>query len=189
MTVKNKGGRPRAFKTDEELQEKINDYFDSITLDQPKMGKKFIGYGTDQEGNKIEKYEEVPIIDNRGRPVMETIWYEHPTVGGLCEHLDITRQTLWEYEQNSQYTDTIKMAKGRIERYLENELYREKGHVGLIFNLKNNFKWVDKHEVDQSINAKVDANVKTDIDLGKLSVEELKQLETIIDKTSEQETD
>lgn len=187
MTKKNKGGRPRAFKTDKELKEKIDGYFDSITLDQPRVMKKIIGF--EDEEKQIPIYEEVPVLDNRGNQVIETIWYEHPTIGGLCAYLDIVRNTLWEYEQMDEYKDTVKKAKNRIERYLENELYRTQGHTGLIFNLKNNFKWVDKHEVDQSVNAKVEAEVKQSINLSKLSVEELKQLETIIDKTSDEETD
>lgn len=187
MSKKNKVGRPKKFKTVKSLENKINDYFDSITIDVPLTTKKAIGYK--DKDKKIPMFEEIPILNNKGEQVIETKYFEHPSVGGMCKYLNIVRNTLLDYEKDAKFSDTVKMAKNRIEEYLENELYREKGHAGLIFNLKNNFGWVDKQEVDQNINANVDANVKKDVDLSKLTVEELKQLETIIDKTSNKETD
>lgn len=70
------------------------------------------------------------------------------TVSGLCLHLGITRTTLCDYENNPRFSDTVKMAKMRIENNLE-----ELAELGLInasvsiFSLKNNFRWTDKTDI------------------------------------------
>jgi len=80
------------------------------------------------------------------------------TVTGLCLALDFCeRKALIQYvEKYPDFRHTIKKAKLRIEHYLENRLALGKGNAaGLIFNLKNNFKWVDRHEIDQKIEGKL----------------------------------
>jgi hypothetical protein len=117
-------GRPRKFNTVEELRNKINEYFDWCDS---------------------EKRE---IITEKGI----TIILKPYTVSGLCLYLDICRDTLLEWEKNvEEFSDTIKKAKIRIENFIE-----EKSITGYlnptvsIFNLKNNFGWKDKQEVEQS---------------------------------------
>jgi len=44
--------------------------------------------------------------------------------------------------------DTIKDSRFRVEEYNENQLHEGRNAAGVIFNLKNNFGWVDKSEVD-----------------------------------------
>lgn len=79
---------------------------------------------------------------------------EQPTITGLALHLDTNRQTLINYENKDGYIDTIKKAKMRVEKVMEQKLY---GHnvTGMIFNLKNNFGWKDKTEVEQNVNASI----------------------------------
>lgn len=70
-----------------------------------------------------------------------------PTVSGLALALDVDTSTLRNYEGREEFFATIKKAKQRIEEALESGLWG--GSVtGLIFNLKNNFGWKDKQEVD-----------------------------------------
>lgn len=109
MSDKKKVGRPLKFKTVEEMQEKIDAYFDEC----------------------IEK--------------------EKPyTITGLALALDTTRETLLDYEDKDEFSDTVKKAKLRCENYAEEFLFKGKNVVGSIFNLKNNYKrWVDKQEVVQ----------------------------------------
>ena len=73
------------------------------------------------------------------------------TVCGLCMHLDIDRKTLLNYEknpENKKFFHTIKRAKLKIEEQLERCLYSAGSPTGVIFNLKYNFGWKDKHEFD-----------------------------------------
>jgi hypothetical protein len=71
-----------------------------------------------------------------------------PTVTGLALALDTTRKTLLDYcELDNEFSYTIKKAKARVERKMEQHLYGN-NVTGLIFNLKNNFGWRDRTETD-----------------------------------------
>ena len=72
----------------------------------------------------------------------------HPTVSGLSLALDLTRQGLNEYQNKDAFSDTIKKAKQRVHQAVEETLMGGRAPVGAIFNLKNNFGWVDKQEHD-----------------------------------------
>ena len=108
-----KVGRPKLFKTPEELEEKINTYFYQC------------------------KEEERPY-----------------TMSGLAFALGIDRKTLINYGKDEEFFPTIKRARDFVEQYVEERLLTQSGvTTGVIFNLKNNFDWKDKQEID--------ANVKT----------------------------
>jgi hypothetical protein len=63
-----------------------------------------------------------------------------------------SRQSFFDYIENKTgFTDTIKKAKYKIEQYLEEQLAGGRQVAGLIFNLKNNFGWVDKQEINTHI--------------------------------------
>ena len=106
VVAKNPVGRPRVFKSPDEMQIAIDSYF--------------------AENNK-------------------------PTVCGLALHLGfISRQSFFDYEgYGKEFSDTIKKAKARIEQALESHLYGN-SVTGTIFNLKNNFGWHDKQELEHS---------------------------------------
>lgn len=90
------------------------------------------------------------------------------TVTGLCLALDITRETLSEYSKKDEFSDTIKKAKLKVENYLEKSLITTGPATGIIFNLKNNFGWKDKQEIEHS--GEVNNPFKN------LTTEELRQL-------------
>ena len=72
-----------------------------------------------------------------------------PTMAGLALTLDMDRRTLLNYSNKEDFFPTVKRAKQLVEENLEMALYGN-GVAGVIFNLKNNFGWVDKQEVEQS---------------------------------------
>lgn len=76
------------------------------------------------------------------------------TVSGLAYALDTNRQTLLNYEEKfPEFVDTIKSAKAKIEAFNEEKLYdRNVPTVGVIFNLKNNYDWKDKQEIESTNN-------------------------------------
>lgn len=139
-------GRPSKFETPEELERLINEYFDSITITYPLYDS--VKDGKDENGE--DKYKQIPRLNNAEKQVYTTTYYEHPSILSLAEFLGTTRKTLWEYEDKPQFSNTIKMAKERIEHYLEDQLYRKDQVTGIIFNLKNNFGWKDKQEIEHS---------------------------------------
>jgi len=94
--------------------------------------------------------------DNRTRDVYsdklgETITVSMPapyTMSGLARAIGLSRQALLNYSERDEYMDTIKDSRFRVEEYNENQLHEGRNAAGVIFNLKNNFGWVDKSEVD-----------------------------------------
>jgi hypothetical protein len=145
---KHRGGRPKKFSEKEQLETKIQYYFDSITRTVPAFDMQFDYY--DDDGKEV--FKRVPRLNNAGEQVFNTEHFERPSVLGLCAHIGITRETLLQYEAKPEFSDTIKRAKSRIEQYLEEQLYRKDQVTGIIFNLKNNFGWKDK--VEQEITGK-----------------------------------
>ena len=116
---KNKEGRPLAFETVEELQEKVDEFFTSDDA--------FII--TEVDGVETKSFA--------------------PTMSGLALHLDVDRKTITNYGNKEEYFPTIRKARARIESHIEKKLYGN-NVTGLIFNLKNNFDWKDKTEVEQT---------------------------------------
>lgn len=112
-------GRPLKYKTKEELQEKIDKYFEEC--------------------------------DKNNDPY---------TVTGLGLALDMSRQDLINYSNKEEFFDTIKKAKMKVENYLEKRLIKDSSCTGIIFNLKNNYNWKDKQEVDIGQEKDFNVNIK-----------------------------
>ena len=123
-------GQPLLFKTKEDLQEKIDAYFNSC-------------YTVNEEW-----------VKECTRPL---------TISWLALDLETSRQTLINYEQKEQFFDTIKKAKQRIESWTEEQLYRNTQVTGVIFNLKNNYDWKDKQEIDQTLKWELKVNNVKDL--------------------------
>ncbi len=77
-----------------------------------------------------------------------------PAISELAYHLNMTTETLRDYGTKAKFSATVKRAKQRIEIALEKNLYGN-SVTGTIFNLKNNFGWKDKQEIEQSGQVKV----------------------------------
>lgn len=72
-----------------------------------------------------------------------------PTMSGLALALEVDRKTILNYSNKDEYFPTIRQARAIIEDNLEKNLYGN-SVTGLIFNLKNNFGWSDKQEIEHS---------------------------------------
>lgn len=78
------------------------------------------------------------------------------TMSGLAYALGMDRRTLINYGKDEKFFHSIKRAKEFVEQSLEEKLISTSGvATGIIFNLKNNYDWKDKQEID--------ADVKTEI--------------------------
>jgi len=148
-------GRPAHFDNEQELKDKIDEYLKYL------------------EGD----FTDVKKRDEAGEPYSERVYSrypEQPTITGLAIYLGFeSRQSVYDYEKNGEFSYTIKRARLHIENSYEKELLG-KGVTGAIFALKN-FGWADKQEVDhttkgQSLNGK---------DLSKLSTDELRTMAAI----------
>ncbi len=101
-------GRPPKYKTSEELEAAIFEYWEKLDKDKP-------------------------------------------TVTGLALFLGFeSRQSFYKYEQDGEFSYTIKKARLRIESIYEQNLHSG-NPTGSIFALKN-FGWSDKTEIDHTVN-------------------------------------
>jgi hypothetical protein len=143
-------GRTPKYKTVEELQIKIDNYFNQICGVFPLK----------DESGKI-------VFDKKGKPVLDV---KPPTVCGLAYNLGFaSRQSIYDMEKTDKFSYTIKRALLQCEQFAEEQLYGSRP-VGAIFALKNR-GWKDKSEVD--FNSK---NVNLNIDYSALTEEEAKEL-------------
>ena len=98
----------------------------------------------------IDKY--FADCDEQGKPY---------TVSGLAYALGTNRQTLLNYEAKEGFFDTIKSAKAKIETFNEEMLYsKDVSTTGVIFNLKNNYGWKDKQEIEAEVNNNVNISIE-----------------------------
>lgn len=129
-------GRPLKFKTVEELQKKIDEYFDSCFED-----KWFDEDDRDEDGNRT--------FDTTGKfkkkPVKKKVQIKPFTVTGLALALDTSRKVLCEYEEKDEFSNTLKKAKQKCENHAEECLFGN-NVAGVIFNLKNNYNWKDQNQ-------------------------------------------
>jgi hypothetical protein len=148
---KNQGGRPLRFKSVKELQRKIDAYFDTCDSHVKKVLNK--------KGELIEVPDPQPF-----------------TICGLALYLNISRVTLLNYEGRPKFLYTIKRAKLRIECQIETRaLTGEYNPAAAIFNLKNNFGWKDKHEMESA--GEVTYIIKTNMPGPKPLPDELKKID------------
>lgn len=142
-----KVGRPRTYETVEKYSNAIDDYFNSISRTETL---------NDMNGNTI--------INDTGEPIKKRVFYEPPSVTGLCSHIGITRDTFSEYgKRDNCFSDTNTRAKEIILRYNESELLRrEKSVEGIKFNLMYNFGWSERKDVN--INANIKQNELLSLD-------------------------
>lgn len=122
--MSNPVGRPLKYKTAEQLETAIDDYFDWC---DNRMASVYVK----EVGDNVQISNPAPY-----------------TMSGLAYKLGVDRNTILSYARNDDFSALIKSARLRIENDVETRLMEGKNQAGAIFNLKNNFGWVDKSEVD-----------------------------------------
>ena len=125
-------GRPPAFESAEQLQQLIDAYFAKCDA---RVTTKF-----DKDGNMTATSNPEPY-----------------TMSGLALSVGVDRQTILNYSNKDNFFGTIKAARSKVEQDVERRLMETQNQTGAIFNLKNNFNWVDKSESD--VNAKVSTTI------------------------------
>ncbi len=141
----NPEGRPPKFKTAAEIQKKIDEYF-----------------------KNCPDYRTLSFFDKNSGEVIEHK-IPTPTISGLALYLGFCdRHSFYDYENNPEFSHTIKKARFRIEREYEKQLYNDKC-PGAIFALKN-LGWKDK--VEQEVTNKTPQILVTNEDV-KNKIEQL----------------
>ncbi len=137
--------RPAFYKTPQELEKAIDDFFELFILD-----------------------ENIIYLENKS---WEVTWWDFrkvPTVTWLALHLWFkSRQSLLDYDwkkwdEKAEFSDLIKRARLMIENFNEERLLQGKWYwPGVMFNLKNNFSWKDVQNIDQTSKITSEVIVKT----------------------------
>lgn len=115
------GGRPLKFSNPEELQAKIDQYFDLC------KGR----LATDGLGN--------PIVDKHFKPVI--LGARPPTICGLAHHLGMSRRGFLNYRYRPAFAYVVARARMRVETYTEERLFDRDGFSGARFLLLTCFGW------------------------------------------------
>lgn len=143
----NKIGRPAKYETKEEIQKKIDEYFDSCYRPIRILVKDTNTY--------------ITLKDDNGDVIKEQ--YRPFTVTGLADALDMSRQSLLNYSKDEEFFDTIMRAKRKCEMYAEERLFDKDGANGAKFSLANNFEsWKDKKDVDANVNTEIKVTLTDD---------------------------
>lgn len=142
-------GRPRKY-TPKRLREAVDAYFRRYTRtvtvrEQVNTGKK------DSWGHWVFELRDVTNDDGEAVQVRE--FTVPPTVGGLCQHLDIHRSTwaAWcDREQYPEFAEVVGYAQEVMQDYLETALLTRSGKdlKGVIFSLQNNYGYTERKEVE-----------------------------------------
>lgn len=128
LTIYDHPGQPRAIKTKEELQKRIDKYFN----DCDSRIKTFV----DKDGNETTALVPQPY-----------------TMSGLAMSIGLDRARLLNYEreETKEYYYTIKLARQRVEADMERRLYETSNQAGIIFGLKNNYGWRDERVIESTV--------------------------------------
>ena len=124
-------GRPLAFKTPEQLDAAIEEYFNTSAWVEVAIA-----------GTVVKQFR--------------------PTMSGLALAIGVDRRTLVNYAHKDDFFPSIKKARATVESALESKLY-DGSPAGVIFNLKNNFAWDDKSQLEHS--GSIDINKMSDDEL------------------------
>lgn len=125
--MKHPGGRPLAYKTEDELKEAVDQYFRDCDNHTKPMA---IWTGTKTE-----------IVD-----VKDPLPY---TMGGLAYALEMDRRSLLNYQKREQFFPIIFRARVRVVADQERLMIKGGNAQGAGLALKNNDAWLDRQVVDQ----------------------------------------
>lgn len=121
-------GRPPLFNSPEEMQAKIDEYFQPVQVE----------FNPDHFSGAYMAGTLPPLPKSN-----------NVTITGLALYLGFeSRQSFYDYEKKPEYSYIIKRARLRVENGYETALLNHKNPTGPIFALKN-MGWTDKQEIDQ----------------------------------------
>lgn len=123
-------GRSLAFHSVDDLQQAIDEYFQFCD-------------------DRIQQ-----VYDKKSGTVIEIINPEPYTMAGLAYAVGVDRKTIYNYSKKDEFFLTIKRAREKVQTDVERRLMEGQA-TGAIFNLKNNFEYVDKTEVDQKLSGEL----------------------------------
>lgn len=134
-------GRYKKYRSDKALREAVEGYFAGISRTVDVMEERTTGE-KDSWGHFVKEW--VPVCNDRGEVVRAREFVIPPTAGGLCAHLEISRETWAKYcdkSLNPQFAETTEWAREQLLSWREKELMLRPGKdvKGLLFDLQVNY--------------------------------------------------
>lgn len=127
-------GKPPIIKTAEEMQDKINEYFDSCEVEYLKE--------KDEDGHD-------KVVVCRGKPVV--LKHNKPSVAGLAYHLGYkSRQSIYDNADKEQFSYIIERAKLWIEKELISNAMDENVPQAVAIFLLKQFGYSDKVDINHT---------------------------------------
>lgn len=102
----------------------------------------------DDKGHMI--FEDRFVTNDDGEQIERLEYLVPPTVGGLCLHLGISRDTWAEYQQDEEMSPACKLAKDKLLAWNEEQLMTRSGKdvKGIVFNLQANYDYRERMDVN-----------------------------------------
>ena len=116
-------------------------------------------------GGRPPLYDSVEELDILIKKYFDDCIKDHRpyTMSGLAFALGMSRRTLINYGKDEKFFHSIKRAKEFIEQSLEERLISTTGvATGVIFNLKNNYDWKDKQDINANVNTQIKVTLEDD---------------------------
>lgn len=115
------------------------------------LGGRPLEYTPEQILERAEEY--FAHLDNPDNYMDKGIGWKIPypkTLSGLCLWLWVSKDYISEKAKDSRFAESIKRIRLEVEQNIEEGILMwAYNATAWIFNLKNNFGWVDKQEIDQ----------------------------------------
>lgn len=133
--------------TAQKFEKEIESYFRSISFRRP---LRMLEPEFDDDGYPVldeyghQKKRMVPVINEDGEPVQETVWTEAPTLQALWLYMGIGKSTWYRYakedtgepDETDRYHRAAARAELRIQCYLSQKLDSKDGYRGAAFRLE-----------------------------------------------------
>jgi len=155
-------GRNAIFTDPDEMQRKIDYYFNSIIRQKVLMIHKYEDptLSAQQLNHLTEKQraKKIPAIDCNGNTIIVYEWVTPPHEGDLHRAIGIKSRDTWgEYLANPLFTDTVRNAKRIVEDYYSKEVTKQGSNTnGLKFVLGVCYNWREIQYVQTESVAKLE---------------------------------
>lgn len=135
----------KKYKTAAALRRAVERYFASISRFEQLTEQVPVEF--DEQG-VASRFETRPVENADGEYMSVRRYLIPPTVAGMCLYLGVTRQTLDNYAKDPAYREVLEEARMLREMNLNERLLTEPHVRGIEFDLKNNYGWTDKQQID-----------------------------------------
>ncbi len=134
---------------------------------QPKQSRRWYRKEEKKKIGRPLKFQSVEELEKRIDAYFKDENNKPYTITDLAVWLDCDRRTLTNYEEKDKFFPTIRKAKTKIEASIEKgALLGVFNPTFSIFNMKNNFGWQDKQEIDTTNSNRIEIinDLPSDVD-------------------------